>query len=105
LISIIIVTYNGEEFVRGLLKSLTNHSLREYFEIILVDNSSFDGSTTVHKDFDFLNIKQMRNKSNIGYGRACNRGANAARGKFLFFGGISFPPFHRREDANAEAIL
>ena len=81
-VSIIIVNWNGERWLRKCLDSLRVQTCKD-FEIILVDNSSTDGSI----DFVKNNYSEVRifHSENRGYGYACNLGAQEAKGKFLMF--------------------
>jgi GT2 family glycosyltransferase len=54
------------------------------FEVIVVDNASIDGTA------DFLaqlngDVQIIRNDENLGFAKACNQGARAARGRYLLF--------------------
>jgi GT2 family glycosyltransferase len=80
-ISVVIVTFNGERFIRGNLESLYRQTLPAK-EIILVDNASTDGSLEkIEQEFKELTI--IRNKRNYHYARAVNIGVNAAAGDLV----------------------
>ena len=54
------------------------------YEVVLVDNGSTDGVQ------DFLqtlggDVQVIRNQENLGFAKACNQGARAARGEYLVF--------------------
>lgn len=68
---IIIVTYNGINWIKNLLEKLKNR------EVIIVDNNSTDGTPSfIENNFSkFVLIKQ---KENIGFGRANNIGISLA---------------------------
>jgi hypothetical protein len=82
-ISIIIVSFNSEKFISKCLESISKCFRNTKYEIIVVDNSSKDGTV------DLLNKKKsvylIENDKNLGYAKACNQGARVASGKFLFF--------------------
>jgi len=83
--SLIVVNYNGLRFLRECILSLlsSNHS---DFEIILVDNGSTDGSIdSLGALTQNPQIQLVRLRENIGYGRACNLGAEKASGETLAF--------------------
>ncbi len=82
LISIIIVNYNGKKWLKKLFDSLLSQTYKN-FEIIFVDNNSNDGSVDYIKD-NYQLVKIVRSK-NLGYGHACNMGAQSAKGDFLMF--------------------
>lgn len=84
LISIILVNYNGRAQLRRCLPSLAAVKPKEDLEIIVVDNNSLDGS----REFiliSFPEVQLLVNPKNLGFGAANNRGAAAARGKYLLF--------------------
>lgn len=76
-LSVVTVAYQSAGVIRYTLASLP-----PVREIICIDNASTD-------DLDGalagLGVKIVRNKTNIGYGRACNQGAKAATGSFILF--------------------
>lgn len=80
--SILIVNYNGGDYVQGALASLARQSFRD-FEVFLVDNGSTDGSVD---DLDTANLPAftlMRQTENLGFAAANNRAACAASGEWL----------------------
>lgn len=82
MVSIIIVNYNGYEHTRNSILSVLRYSPQS--EIIVVDNCSTDGSGgMLQKEFPQLAI--IIEDENKGFGFGCNRGAEAATGKYLFF--------------------
>ena len=82
LISIIFVNYNGIAYTRGAVLSVLRHSQNS--EVIVVDNCSTDDSVkALRNDFSSLTILSLHENRGFGYG--CNRGAEAAKGKYLFF--------------------
>ncbi|HCM37673.1 TPA: glycosyl transferase family 2 [Patescibacteria group bacterium] len=85
-ISIIIVSYNTRELLdrclNSVYKGLTDSDLN--FEVIVVDNASTDGSVEMLTQ-KYLQVKLIKNTTNVGFGRANNQGAEMARGKQLLF--------------------
>jgi cellulose synthase/poly-beta-1,6-N-acetylglucosamine synthase-like glycosyltransferase len=56
LVSIIIPNFNGKDFLRECLDSINDLSYRN-FEIIVIDNSSIDGSSEmVKKDYPWVRL-------------------------------------------------
>ena len=82
MISVIIVSYNSKEELSNCLASLQKKNFSGKFEIIIVDNASTDGSVSYVKDH-FPSVKVIMNKYNMGYGGACNIGAQFAQGDYL----------------------
>ncbi|MDR1554254.1 MAG: glycosyltransferase family 2 protein [Prevotellaceae bacterium] len=81
-VSIIIVNYNTKTLLKQCLKSVFDNTTDISFEVIVVDNSSTDGSQQMIKD-EFQNVILIESSENIGFGRANNLGAKAAKGKYL----------------------
>jgi GT2 family glycosyltransferase len=82
-VSIIIINYNTCELVIQCIKSIYEQTRDISFEVIVVDNNSNDISQK-KIPLVFPNIQFIANKDNIGFGRANNRGAELATGKYLF---------------------
>jgi len=53
------------------------------FEIIIIDNCSSDNISEQLLKYPKVNF--YRNEKNLGFGKACNLGAEYAKGKYLFF--------------------
>ena len=79
--SIVIVTYNSRLTIGDCLSPLVH---MPNTEIIVVDNDSND-ETALWVAQTFPSITLMTLPDNIGFGRACNIGAEASSGPFLFF--------------------
>jgi hypothetical protein len=81
-LSVIIVTYNSAPTISNCL-----HSVRQQegvpFEILVVDNASADDTVQRVRALG-AGIELLANPRNIGFGRACNQGAAASKGKILF---------------------
>jgi GT2 family glycosyltransferase len=83
-LSIIIVNYNTENWLKGCLESIFRYFRDVNLEIIIVDNSSVDESVKFIRE-NFPQIKLIQNKKNSGFGAANNQGAKIAQGEILFF--------------------
>lgn len=81
-LSIIIVNYNVKEFLLNLLQSIRNAVNNITVEIIVVDNSSDDGSVEILKE-KYSDIKLIVNEVNVGFGAANNQALKIARGKYF----------------------
>jgi len=75
-IAIIIVSYNGEDFLFNCLNSLQKQNWPNY-EIIVVDNKSRDDSIKIIKD-NWPQIKIIANRKNLGFAVANNQGIDYA---------------------------
>jgi GT2 family glycosyltransferase len=54
------------------------------YEVLVVDNASRDGTPGLVAE-RYPEVKLLANSQNLGFGRACNQGARAARGALLVF--------------------
>lgn len=83
-LSIIIVNWNSKEYVRKCLLSIINETEEIEYEVIVVDNASFDGcEDMVTKEFS--NITFIQSEENIGFARANNLGYEHSSGRSLLF--------------------
>jgi len=83
LVSIIIVNYNGKEYLEKCLKSLMKIAYKNY-EIIIVDNNSTDDSLEFVKN-KYPSIIIIKLDKNHGFAEPNNIGAKIAKGDFLLF--------------------
>jgi GT2 family glycosyltransferase len=81
--SVLIVNYNGREYLEKCLRSLLNKDRRDY-EVILVDNASTDGSAEYVEQV-FPEVLVIRNEVNQGFSQGNNVGAQQAKGEYLAF--------------------
>ncbi|MFQ6081790.1 MAG: glycosyltransferase family 2 protein [Candidatus Aminicenantia bacterium] len=83
-LSIIIVNYNGKNYLSRCLKSIYQFPPSQKFEIIVVDNNSNDSSQKMVRK-SFPEVKLICNKENLGFTRANNKGIQLSQGKFILF--------------------
>ena len=81
LVSIIIRSKNEEKWIRLVLKSIRNQTIKN-IEIILVDNKSSDNTLKIAKSFG---VKKILTINKFLPGAALNKGCNEALGKYLVF--------------------
>lgn len=84
-ISVIMLTYNREDYIDRAINSVLNQEFQD-FEFIIVDNGSTDNSGKIADSYadKFDNIKVIHlTKKSIGAGR--NAGLDAAKGDFITF--------------------
>lgn len=81
-VSIIIVTYNTRQMTAECIDSIYQKTSGVDFEIILVDNASSDGSKEFFEKDE--RVKYIYSQENLGFGKANNKGAEVAQGKYLF---------------------
>ena len=79
--SIIIVTYNSNDYLIECMKALVAQRSKN-FEVIIVDNNSNEDEINFH-NFNYLDIKLIKLEKNFGFAAANNIGARRATGKWL----------------------
>jgi GT2 family glycosyltransferase len=82
-VSVVIVSYNGRDYLRRCLASIYEHTQGIEFEVIVVDNASQDGTPEMVAA-EFPQATLIRRTSNAGFARAVNEGVAVARGDTLF---------------------
>lgn len=83
LLSIIIVNWNSQDFVRECLRSLEKHLTLDH-QTVVVDGASFDGcGAMIAREFPWVEFVQS--PENLGFGRCNNLGVTYATGTYLLF--------------------
>ncbi len=82
--SIIIPVCNKMALTEQCLRALAQATADVAYEVIIVDNGSTDGTSEFVRSLDG-DVQIIRNDTNLGFAKACNQGARAARGKHLVF--------------------
>ncbi|QEN87900.1 glycosyltransferase [Labrys sp. KNU-23] len=85
--TIIIPTRNRADLLSACIRSLLDHSSREHFEVVIIDNGSTEPGTltyleTVAKDARF---SILRSPGSFNFAAICNEAAERARGDTLVF--------------------
>lgn len=73
-ISVVVVTYNGEIWIKKNIDSLLKSNYP--IDVIFVDNASTDQSIALLKEYK--NIQLVQNNTNLGFGKANNIGIDIA---------------------------
>lgn len=82
-VSVIIVNYNGQEFIENCLASLRQQAYPDY-EIILVDNASSDRSLEIVRQHGDA-VTLVASEHNLGFAKGNNLGVQHADGDYLAF--------------------
>lgn len=80
-LSAVVVTHNSARVIQDCLESVRRHLPDS--EIVVVDNASKD-ETRIRCE-ETVGTTLVRNSANLGFGRACNQGAEAASGSHVLF--------------------
>jgi GT2 family glycosyltransferase/glycosyltransferase involved in cell wall biosynthesis len=82
-VSIIIPVFNQFQYTHACMASLRTVEEPVPFEVIVVDDCSTDETAKLVPQME--GVVYLRNETNSGFIISCNRGANKACGKYLFF--------------------
>ena len=82
-ISVIVPFYNSEKYLKKCIKSILNQTYSN-FELILINDGSFDNSISIINEFDDKRIK-IYNRKNYGVGNSRNFGLLKATGEYICF--------------------
>ena len=83
-VSVIVLNYNGRQWLDGCLNALALQNGAPSFEIIVADNGSTDGSI-VWLAKHHPHVRVLRNGTNLGFAAGNNAGAAQATGDWLVF--------------------
>jgi len=81
-LSIIIVSYNGRDYLRRCLRSILEHTQGLDYEVAVVDNASQDGSADMVAA-EFPSVRLVRHTRNAGLSRALNEGIRLSIGEMV----------------------
>lgn len=81
-LSILIVSWNTCDLLKGCLSSTCTHPPPGGYEIIVVDNASTDGSSQMVQG-EFPQVRLIENRENLGFARASNQALAQAAGEYL----------------------
>ncbi len=85
LVSIVMPSYNTEKYICESIRSVLNQTY-PYWELIIVDDCSTDGTDEVVKPFlTDRRIRYLKNKKNSGAAISRNRALREAKGKWIAF--------------------
>lgn len=81
--TVIVPTYNREKYLARCVRSLLNQSeAREDYEIIVVNDGSSDGTSSILKSFGD-SVRVVNNDRNLGLPASLNAGIRAASGRYF----------------------
>ena len=82
-VSLLIVSYNVRQYIAHAIDAIIKSDLDD-FEIIIIDNNSFDNTASYLKErYSHLRqIKIVQNEENVGFGKAINQAASLAKGQY-----------------------
>jgi GT2 family glycosyltransferase len=80
--SVIIVTYCSAQHIVACLESVCGQEGIS-LEVIVVENASGDATVETARRYG-RGVRVVANSENVGFGRACNQGFAASRGKLIY---------------------
>lgn len=86
LLTVIIPTYNMQDYLRRCLDSLkVRPSLLKSLEVLVINDGSKDGSSLIAHEYEdeYPNTFRVIDKENAHYGSCINRGLSEAGGKYI----------------------
>lgn len=81
-VSVIVVSWNAQGYLRECLESLTETKLLHTLEVIVVDNASSDGSPEMVAS-EFPRVRLIKNDKNLGFAKANNIGIRESTGRYV----------------------
>ena len=81
-LSVIIVNYNGQKYLKDCLDSLYRHLEGINSEIVLLDNNSADNSCAYIKEH-YPEVTLIESSRNLGFGKGNNEAVRHASGRYL----------------------
>jgi N-acetylglucosaminyl-diphospho-decaprenol L-rhamnosyltransferase len=83
-LSIIIINWKSKEFLRECILSIGLEAVETTFEIIVVDNASYDGCREMLGE-EFPEVIFVQSEQNLGFSKGNNLGVSYAKGEVLLF--------------------
>ncbi len=83
-LSIIIVSYNVQDYVRECLTSIFAQPPQLAFEVIVVDNVSRDRTVEIVQE-EFPGVTLICNQENVGLAAATNQGVEVSTGRYVLY--------------------
>src|SRR5262245_55580058 len=81
-VSVIIVSWNTRDLLRGCLRSVFEQTKEASFEVFVVDNNSCDGSADIVRA-EFPKVKLIENTQNRGFAAANNQAIQLRLGRYM----------------------
>jgi len=82
-VSVVIVTYRSEKFIKPLLDSLKKGAGKLNIEVVIVDNYGQDQTLKLARQHS-LKPKTIQSKTNLGFAKGVNRALKHTTGQYIF---------------------
>jgi len=83
-LSIIIVNWNSKEYLRKCIASILAETRCMEFEIVVIDNASFDGCDEMLRR-NYPQVRFMQSERNLGFAKANNEAFRTTSGQYILF--------------------
>lgn len=90
--SIIILNYNGADYIEETLRAVFKQSIISELKIIVLDQNSSDGSRELIKNKFGDQLTLLESEKNLGYTGGCNRAFEYAEGEYILLLGDDAVP-------------
>lgn len=86
-VSIIVPVYNGDKFLSRAIESVLNQKTNYSYEIIIINDCSTDKTQDIINKYLLKNknIKNIKNKKNIGVNESRNKAIKKSKGEYIAF--------------------
>jgi GT2 family glycosyltransferase len=81
-VTVLLVTWNARAYIENCLRSLAPSSSRRSMRVIVVDNSSSDGTQLLVEE-KFPDVELIKNSSNVGFAAANNQAMRVSLSRFV----------------------
>ena len=82
-VSIVITTYNYENYIKNCLESCLNQKTSLDYEIIVINDGSTDNTSKILNSYKGIERLSLIEIKNSGIEKASNKGFSMAKGKFI----------------------
>lgn len=93
--TVVIPTYNGQDYIRQILQALEDQEFDGTFEVLIIDSGSTDKTLEILKEFPEVRLHQIANED-FGHGRTRNLAAKLSRGTYVAYLTHDAVPSHSR---------
>lgn len=83
-LSIIIVNWNSREYLRQCIASILAETHGIEYEIVVIDNASFDGSGEMLREC-YPQVRFIQGEKNLGFAKANNAAFHQSKGRHVLF--------------------
>lgn len=84
LVTVAILTYNGETYLDRILEAVTTQTIDGDVEVLIIDSGSTDATLEIVRRYPQVRLHEIPN-SEFGHGKTRNLAASLARGEFIAY--------------------